>query len=86
MNLNYLQNYTEDIALYELKITGIKSTNRAYTSSIKETTLTVRELSGGNELFIDINSAIEKGEVVAKPARRLYPDATFLSDDLLLAH
>lgn len=39
----------------------------------------------GKELFIDINNAIEKGEVIAKPAQRLYPDAKFLSDGLLLA-
>ncbi|NDV57981.1 DUF4852 domain-containing protein [Bacteroides sp. 519] len=85
MTGNYLQNYKEDIGLSELEITGIKSTDRTYTSSIKEAILTVRELSTGKEFFIDINNAIEKGEVVAKPAQRLYPDAKFLSDDLLLA-
>lgn len=82
---NYLQNYKENIGLSKLEITGIKNTDRTYTSSVKEATLTVRELSSGKELFIDINSAIEKGEVVAKPAQRLSPDAKYLSDDLLLA-
>lgn len=82
---NYLRDYKEDIAFSKLEVTAIKGTNRAYTSSIKEATLTVRELSSGKELFIDINNAIETGEVIAKPAKRLYPDAKFLSDDLLLA-
>ncbi|NDV96762.1 DUF4852 domain-containing protein [Dysgonomonas sp. 521] len=85
MTGNYLQNYKEDIGLSKLEITGIKNTDRTYTSSVKEATLTVREVSTGKEFFIDINNAIEKGEVVAKPAQRLYPDAKFLSDDLLLA-
>lgn len=85
MTGNYLQTYKEDIGLSELEITGIKNTDKAYTSPIKEATLTVREISTGKEFFIDINNAIEKGEVVAKPAQRLYPDAKFLSDDLLLA-
>jgi hypothetical protein len=85
MTGNYLQNYKEDIALSKLEITGTKNTDRTYTSSVKESTLTVRELSTGKEFFIDINSAIEKGEVVARLAQRLYPDAKFLSDDLLLA-
>jgi hypothetical protein len=85
MQGNYLRDCKEDIAFSKLEITGIKDANRTYTSSIKEATLTVRELSGGKELFIDINSAVEKGEVIARPAERLYPDAKFLSDDLLLA-
>jgi hypothetical protein len=84
-NGNYLQDYKEDIAFSKLEVTGIKYTDRTYTSSIKEANLTVRELSSGKELFIDINNAIEKGEIIAKPAVRLYPDAKFLSDDLLLA-
>ena len=85
MEGNYLREYKEEIVFSELKVIEIKNTNRTYTSSIKEATLTVRELSSGKELFIDINSAIEKGEVIVKPAQRLYPDAKFLSDDLLLA-
>ncbi|MDL2243495.1 DUF4852 domain-containing protein [Bacteroidales bacterium OttesenSCG-928-J19] len=85
MTGNYLQNYKEDMGLSKLEITGIKNTDRTYTSSVKEATLTVREVSTGKEFFIDINNAIEKGEVIAKPAQRLYPDAKFLSDDLLLA-
>jgi hypothetical protein len=85
MHNNYLRDYKEDIAFSKLEVIGIKNTERTYTSSIKEATLTVRELSSGKELFIDINNAIEKGEVIAKPAQRLYPDAKFLSDDLLLA-
>ncbi|MDL2224221.1 DUF4852 domain-containing protein [Bacteroidales bacterium OttesenSCG-928-M06] len=85
MTGSYLQNYKEDIGLSKLEITGIKNTDRTYTSSVKEATLTVREVLTGKEFFIDINNAIEKGEVVAKPAQRLYPDAKFLSDDLLLA-
>jgi len=85
MDGNYLRDYKEDIAFSKLEVTGIKNTDRAYTSSVKEATLTVRELSSEKELFIDINNAIEKGEVIAKPAERLYRDAKFLSDDLLLA-
>ena len=85
MQNNYLRDYKEDIAFSKLEVVEIKNTTRTYTSSIKEATLTVREVSTGKELFIDINSAIEKGEVIAKPAQRLYPDAKFLSDDLLLA-
>lgn len=85
MEGNYLRDYKEDIAFSKLEVIGIKITDRTYTSSVKEATLTVRELSSGKELFIDINNAIEKGEVIAKPAERLYPDAKFLSDDLLLA-
>lgn len=85
MEGNYLRDYKEDIAFSKLEVTGIKNTDKTYTSSVKEATLTVRELSSGKELFIDINNAIEKGEVIAKPAERLYPDAKFLSDDLLLA-
>jgi hypothetical protein len=85
MEGNYLRDYKDDIAFSKLEVTGIKNTDRAYTSSVKEATLTVRDLSNGKELFIDINNAIEKGEVIAKPAERLYPDAKFLSDDLLLA-
>jgi hypothetical protein len=85
MDGKYLQYYKEDIALSKLEVVEIKNTDKTYTSSIKESTLTVRELSSGKELFIDINSAIEKGEVIARPAQRLYPDAKFLSDDLLLA-
>jgi hypothetical protein len=84
-NGNYLQDYKEDIAFAKLEVIEIKNTDKTYTSSLKEANLTVRELSSGKELFIDINSAIEKGEVIAKPAVRLYPDAKFLSDDLLLA-
>jgi hypothetical protein len=85
MEGNYLRDYKEDIAFSKLEVTGIKNTDRTYTSSVKEATLIVRELSSGKELFIDINNAIEKGEAIAKPADRLYPDAKFLSDDLLLA-
>lgn len=85
MEGNNLRDYKEDIAFSKLEVVGIKTTDRTYTSSIKEATLTVREESSGKELFININSAIEKGEVIAKPAQRLYPDAKFLSDDLLLA-
>ena len=85
MEGNYLRDYKEEIVFSKLEVTGIKNTDRTYTPSIKEATLAVRELSTGKELFIDINNAIEKGEVIAKPAQRLYPDAKFLSDDLLLA-
>lgn len=85
MDGNYLRDYKEDIAFSKLEVLEIKNTDKTYTSSIKEVTLTVRELSSGKKLFIDINSAIEKGEVIAKPAVRLYSDAKFLSDDLLLA-
>jgi len=85
MHNDYLRDYKEDIPFFKLEVTGIKNTDRNYTSSVKEATLTVREQSSGKELFIDINNAIEKGEVIAKPAQRLYPDAKFLSDDLLLA-
>lgn len=85
MDGNYLRDYKEDIAFSKLEVLEIKNTDKTYTSSIKESTLTVRELSSGKKLFIDINSAIEKGEVIAKPAEKLYPDAKFLSDDLLLA-
>lgn len=82
---NYLRDYKEDIAFSKLEVIEIKDAKKAYTLSIKEATLTVRNQSNGKELFIEINSAIEKGEVIAKPAQRLYPDAKFLSDDLLLA-
>jgi hypothetical protein len=85
MEGNYLRDFKEDIAFSKLEVIEIKDANRAYTSSVKESTLTVREQSSGKELFININNAIEKGEVIAKPAQRLYPDAIFLSDDLLLA-
>lgn len=85
MEGNYLRDFKEEIAFSKLEIIGIKDANKTYTSSIKEATLTVRDLSSGKELFIDINSAIEKGEMIAKPTQRLYPDAKFLSDDLLLA-
>ncbi|MDR2947929.1 MAG: DUF4852 domain-containing protein [Prevotella sp.] len=85
MTGNYLQNHKEDIAFSRLEVIGIKDANRTYSSSVKEATFTVRELSSGKELFIDINAAIEKGEVIARPAERLYPNAKFLSDDLLLA-
>lgn len=82
---NYLSDYKEDIAFSKLEVIQINDANRDYTSSVKEVTLTVREQSSGKELYININSAIEKGEVIARPAQRLYPDAKFLSDDLLLA-
>lgn len=85
MGGDYLLDYKEDIAFSKLEVAEIKDANRAYTSSVKESALMVRELSNGKELFININSAIEKGEVIAKPAQRLYPNAKFLSDDLLLA-
>jgi hypothetical protein len=85
MDGKYLRDYKEDIAFSKLEVVEIKNTNKTYTSAIKEATLTVRELSSGKELFIDINIAIEKREVIAKPAQRLYPEATFLSDDMLLA-
>lgn len=82
---NYLRDYKEDITFSKLEVIEINDADRDYTSSVKEATLTVREKSSGKELYININSAIEKGEVIAKPAQRLYPDAKFLSDDLLLA-
>ncbi|MDH6313059.1 hypothetical protein M2137_001846 [Parabacteroides sp. PFB2-10] len=85
MDGKYLRDFKDDIAFSKLEIIEIKDANRTYTSSVKEKTLTVREQSSGKELFININEAIEKGEVIAKPAQRLYPDAKFLSDDLLLA-
>lgn len=82
---NYLRDYKEDITFSKLEVIEIKDADRDYTSSVKEATLTVREQSSGKELYININNAIEKGEVIAKPAQRLYSDAKFLSDDLLLA-
>ena len=85
MHNNYLRDYKEDITFSKLEVIGIKDADKTYTPSIKEAILTVREQSTGKELFIDINNAIEKGEVIARPAERLYPDAKFLSDDLLLA-
>ena len=85
MDGKYLRDLKEDIAFSKLEVKEIKDANRSYTSSVKEKTLTVREMSSGKELFININNAIEKGEVIAKPTQRLYPDAKFLSDDLLLA-
>lgn len=85
MEGNYLRDFKEDIAFSKLEVIEIKDAGRSYTSSVKESTLKVHEQSSGKELFININDAIEKGEVIAKPAQRLYPDAKFLSDDLLLA-
>ncbi|KAA6319487.1 hypothetical protein EZS27_030624 [termite gut metagenome] len=85
MQQNYLRDYKEDIAFSKLEVIGIKNTDRTYTSSVKEAALSVSELSSGKELFIEINNAIEKGEAIAKPTQRIYPDAKFLSDDLLLA-
>jgi hypothetical protein len=85
MHNNYLRDYKENIAFSKLEVLGIKDANKIYTSSIKEATLIVREQLTGKELFIDINNATEKGEVIARPAERLYPEAKFLSDDLLLA-
>lgn len=82
---NYLRDYKEDISFSKLEVIAIKDTDRDYTPSVKEATLTVRNQSSGKELYININNAIEKGEVIAKPAQRLYPDAKYLSDDLLLA-
>lgn len=83
MEGNYLRDFKEDIAFSKLEVIEIKDAGRSYTSSVKESTLKVHEESSGKELFININDAIEKEEVIAKPAQRLYPDAKFLSDDLL---
>ena len=85
MEGNYLRDFKEDIAFSKLEVIEIKDAGRSYSSSVKESTLKVHEQSSGKELFININDAIEKGEVIAKPAQRLYPDAKFLSDDSLLA-
>jgi hypothetical protein len=84
---NGLQFYTGDIAFSELEVVAITPANRdyKYDSSIKETSLTVRERSTGKELFVRMNEAIGSGELIARPAQRLWPDAKFLSDELLLA-
>lgn len=51
MEGNYLCDYKEDIAFSKLEIITIKATDRAYTSSVKEATLTIRELSSGKGTF-----------------------------------
>lgn len=82
---NYFTNYKTDIVFSELKILEINKTDKSYGSSMKETMLRVQEVSSGKELYVEINQAIEKGEIITRPAERIYPDAKFLSDDLLLA-
>ncbi|MDR3140538.1 MAG: hypothetical protein LBU37_02235 [Tannerellaceae bacterium] len=81
----YFRDYKEDIAFSKLEVVEIKNTNWAHTPSVKDAIIAVRESASGKELFIDINSAIRNGEVIAKPAQRLYPDATFLNRELLFA-
>jgi hypothetical protein len=81
----YYHPYKEDIAFSKLEVIEIRNTNWANAPSTKEAIIAVRELASGKELFININGAVSNGEVIVKPAQRLYPDATFLSNDLLLA-
>jgi hypothetical protein len=79
----YYRNYKEDMAFSKLEVVEIRNTNWSNTPSAKDVIIAVRELASGKELFIDINNAIGNGEVIAKPAQRLYPDATFLSKEML---
>jgi hypothetical protein len=77
--------YNKDIAFSKLEVLDINKTDKFYGSSMKETVLHVKEVSSSKDLYIDINQAIEKGEIIAESAQRLFPNAKFLSDDLLLA-
>ncbi|WP_029902478.1 DUF4852 domain-containing protein [Prevotella sp. 10(H)] len=73
--------YENDISYSKLQVTDIKISDDVH----KVITVQTRELSTNKVLYVEINPAIQDGEIIVYPAKRLYPDAKHLSDDLMMA-
>lgn len=74
----------DDIKYHELTITDFITPDKAIVFT-NTNTIAIAQDSSGKEFYIDIDKAIETGEIISRPAKTIYEDATFLSDDLLMA-
>lgn len=75
----------EDMAYLKVNITGFITPEKPEIFPSKSLIVLAKNEKTNKDLYIEIDKAVETGEVISELAEPIYKDAVYLSDDLLMA-
>ena len=78
-------NIKEDMTYSKVRIIDFITPEKPTIFPNKNLVVVAKDATSNKDLYIEIDKAIEKGEIVSEMTEPIYKDAVFLSDDLLMA-